>query len=56
MSRHSDIDIDPITFEVMRSIFEFASDRMATVLQRLLRAMPPLSAPPTAAALSEVAP
>ncbi|ARC35312.1 methylhydantoinase (plasmid) [Paracoccus yeei] len=34
MSRHSDIDIDPITFEVMRSIFEFASDRMATVLQR----------------------
>lgn len=34
MSQHSDIDIDPITFEVMRSIFEFASDRMATVLQR----------------------
>lgn len=34
MSHHSDIDIDPITFEVMRSIFEFASDRMATVLQR----------------------
>lgn len=33
MSQH-DIDIDPITFEVMRSIFEFASDRMATVLQR----------------------
>lgn len=31
---HADIDIDPITFEVMRSIFEFASDRMATVLQR----------------------
>ncbi|MCD2180321.1 hydantoinase B/oxoprolinase family protein [Rhizobium sp. C1] len=31
---HTDIDIDPITFEVMRSIFEFASDRMATVLQR----------------------
>lgn len=30
----TDIDIDPITFEVMRSIFEFASDRMATVLQR----------------------
>ncbi len=29
-----DNDIDPITFEVMRSIFEFASDRMATVLQR----------------------
>jgi len=27
-------DIDPITFEVMRSIFDFASDRMATVLQR----------------------
>ncbi|GAO23076.1 N-methylhydantoinase [Alicycliphilus sp. B1] len=27
-------DIDPITFEVMRSIFEFASDRMASVLQR----------------------
>lgn len=27
-------DIDPITFEVMRSIFEFASDRMAAVLQR----------------------
>lgn len=27
-------DIDPITFEVMRSIFEFASDRMATVVQR----------------------
>lgn len=27
-------DIDPITFEVMRSIFEFASDRMSTVLQR----------------------
>jgi N-methylhydantoinase B len=27
-------DIDPITFEVMRSIFEYASDRMATVLQR----------------------
>lgn len=31
---HNDIEIDPITFEVMRSIFEFASDRMATVLQR----------------------
>ncbi len=31
---HTDIDIDPVTFEVMRSIFEFASDRMATVLQR----------------------
>lgn len=31
---HTEIDIDPITFEVMRSIFEFASDRMATVLQR----------------------
>lgn len=30
----NDADIDPITFEVMRSIFEFASDRMATVLQR----------------------
>ncbi len=29
---------------------------VATVLQRLLSAMPPLSAPPTAAALSEVAP
>lgn len=27
-------DIDPITFEVLRSVFEFASDRMATVLQR----------------------
>lgn len=34
MSHHNDIEIDPITFEVMRSIFEFASDRMATVLQR----------------------
>lgn len=30
----TEIDIDPITFEVMRSIFEFASDRMATVMQR----------------------
>ena len=28
-------DIDPITFEVLRSVFEFASDRMASVLQRL---------------------
>ncbi|MEJ5896832.1 hydantoinase B/oxoprolinase family protein [Aquabacterium sp. G14] len=27
-------DIDPITFEVLRSVFEFASDRMASVLQR----------------------
>jgi len=27
-------DMDPITFEVIRSIFEYASDRMATVLQR----------------------
>lgn len=27
-------DIDPITFEVMRNIFEYASDRMSTVLQR----------------------
>lgn len=27
-------DIDPITFEVLRSIFEYASDRMATILQR----------------------
>ena len=26
--------IDPITFEVLRSIFEYASDRMATILQR----------------------
>ena len=26
--------VDPITFEVLRSIFEYASDRMATVLQR----------------------
>lgn len=30
----TETDIDPITFEVMRSIFEFASDRMATVMQR----------------------
>jgi len=34
MSQYNDINIDPITFEVMRSVFEFASDRMATVLQR----------------------
>ncbi|MEN8336423.1 hydantoinase B/oxoprolinase family protein [Acinetobacter baumannii] len=27
-------DIDPITFEVLRSVFEYASDRMATILQR----------------------
>lgn len=26
--------IDPVTFEVLRSIFEYASDRMSTVLQR----------------------
>lgn len=26
--------VDPVTFEVLRSIFEFASDRMSTVLQR----------------------
>lgn len=26
--------VDPVTFEVLRSIFEYASERMATVLQR----------------------
>lgn len=26
--------VDPVTFEVLRSIFEYASDRMSTVLQR----------------------
>ena len=26
--------LDPVTFEVLRSIFEYASDRMSTVLQR----------------------
>ncbi|HMM76436.1 MAG TPA: hydantoinase B/oxoprolinase family protein [Gammaproteobacteria bacterium] len=26
--------VDPVTFEVLRSIFEYASDRMTTVLQR----------------------
>ncbi|MEQ8262116.1 hydantoinase B/oxoprolinase family protein [Pseudohaliea sp.] len=29
-----DSGLDPITFEVLRSIFEYASDRMSTVLQR----------------------
>lgn len=26
--------VDPVTFEVLRSVFEYASDRMSTVLQR----------------------
>ena len=26
--------VDPVTFEVLRSIFEYASERMSTVLQR----------------------
>ena len=30
----SDAVIDPVTFEVLRSVFEYASDRMSTVLQR----------------------
>lgn len=30
----SDSKLDPITFEVLRSIFEYASDRMSTVLQK----------------------
>ncbi len=28
------MDLHPVTFEVLRSIFEYASDRMSTVLQR----------------------
>jgi N-methylhydantoinase B len=30
----SETGIDPVTFEVLRSVFEYASDRMSTVLQR----------------------
>lgn len=30
----SDDGVDPVTFEVMRSIFDYACDRMATALQR----------------------
>lgn len=32
--REQKTKIDPITFEVLRSIFEYASDRMSTILQR----------------------